>query len=325
MDAASLPPSHVERFRAALERLIESPVERLGVAVSGGPDSLALLLLANGAYPGRVLAATVDHGLRAASAQEARFVSRVCASFDVPHAILPVEVGSGGHGLQAEARRVRYRALGCWAAEQDIAILCTAHHADDQAETVLMRLQRGSGVAGLSGVRPLRRCGPLAITRPLLGWTRAELAAIVEEAGLSAIADPSNQDARFDRVAMRRFLAANPQFDAIRLARSAGSLGEANQALEWAADLLEAERCAPADGEWRIDVAELPRELARRLLGRAVVSVQREHGLPSAGTPDLEGLLRTLEAGGTGTLAGVMAVASGCSWCIRMAPPRRQA
>jgi tRNA(Ile)-lysidine synthase len=187
-----------------------------------------------------------------------------------------------------------------------------------------MRLQRGSGAAGLCGVRPIRREGGLTIARPLLDWTRAELADIVEKAGLSAVSDPSNQDSRFDRVAMRRFLAANRQFEAKRLARSAASLGEANEGLEWAADLLEAERCAQADGEWRVDATDLPRELARRLLGRAVAAVQREHGLGSGRSPDLEGLLRTLESGGTGTLAGVMASASGLVWQLRPAPPRRQ-
>lgn len=326
MDAVSPPsPPKVERFRAALERLTGSQVDRLGIAVSGGPDSLALLLLAHAAYPGRVRAATVDHRLRPESAKEARFVSGLCARLDVPHAVLPVEVATGGEGLQSEARRVRYEALGRWAEEQDIAVLCTGHHADDQAETILMRLQRGSGVAGLGGVRPARKHGALTVARPLLDWTRVELGAVVVEAGLAAVADPSNEDTRFDRVAMRRFLADNPQFGPRRLARSAASLGEANEALEWAADLLQAKRCESEGGEWRIDVAELPRELARRLLGRAVAAVQRRHGLPPGNAPDLEGLLRTLEADGTGTLAGTMASASGRVWHIRAAPPRRKA
>jgi tRNA(Ile)-lysidine synthase len=324
MDAASPSPAQIERFRASLERLAGARIQRLGMAVSGGPDSLALLLLAHAAFPGRVRAATVDHGLRAESAQEASFVADVCAALGAPHAVLPVEVPSGGEGVQGEARRVRYQALAAWAEEQYISTLCTAHHADDQAETILMRLQRGSGAAGLSGVRPLRNAGGLVIARPLLDWTRAELAAVVEKAGLTAIADPSNQDERFDRVAMRRFLAANPQFEPRRLARSAASLCEANEALEWAADLLEVERCTRADGQWRIDVADLPRELARRLLGRAIAAVQMEHGVASGTASDLKGLLQTLEAGGTGTLAGVMASASGSVWTLRPAPPRRK-
>jgi tRNA(Ile)-lysidine synthase len=313
----------VDRFRTAIERLAGDGSGRLGVAVSGGPDSLALLLLAIAAFPGRVLAATVDHRLRPASGEEARFVSELCTRLAAPHSVLSVDVPSGGHGVQGEARRVRYDALAAWAVEHDIPVLCTGHHADDQAETVLMRLQRGSGIAGLSGVRPLRRHGTLAIARPLLDWTRADVSAVVEGAGLTAIDDPSNRDRRFDRAAMRRFLAANPQFEARRLARSAASLGEANEALEWTADLIEAERYTLAEGEWRIDASELPRELARRLLGRAIAAVQRERGLRSGGAPDLEGLLRTLESGGTGTLAGVMASASGSVWRIRAAPPRR--
>ncbi|HEX8214502.1 MAG TPA: tRNA lysidine(34) synthetase TilS [Allosphingosinicella sp.] len=325
MDSLPRSSAQAERFRSALERLAGPRVQRLGVAVSGGPDSLALLLLATAGYPGRVHAATVDHHLRPESAEEARFVAGLCARLDVPHSVLPVEVACGGQGMQGEARRARYDALARWAAEQGISTVCTAHHADDQAETVLMRLQRGSGAAGLAGVRPVRKVGDLLVARPLLDWSRAQLAALVEEAGLTAIADPSNQDSRFDRVRMRSFLAANPQFEARRLARSAASLGEANQALEWAADLLEAERCAPLDGEWRIDATDLPRELARRLLARALAAIQRDNGLQACSAPDLEGLLRTLEAGGTGTLAGVMASASGSAWRVRQAPPRRRA
>ncbi len=308
-----------ERFRTDLERLLGPWVERVGVAVSGGPDSLALLLLANAAYPGRVHAATVDHRLRPESGEEARFVAQLCARLGVPHEILQVEVRPKGEGLQGEARRARYRALGDLAAEHGLPAICTAHHLDDQAETILMRLQRGSGAAGLAGVRPVRRIGELKIARPLLGWSRAELLSMVEACGIQPIDDPSNHDSRFDRVTMRRFLAANPQLQPARLARSAASLAEASDALEWMADLLEAERCDVADGEWRIDASGLPRELARRLLARAVAEVA-----PQGSVTDLEGLLQALETGGTGTLAGVMASASGSLWRVRLAPPRRQ-
>ncbi|HEV2080683.1 MAG TPA: tRNA lysidine(34) synthetase TilS, partial [Allosphingosinicella sp.] len=306
-----------ERFRADLERLIGAPVERLGVAVSGGPDSVALLLLANAAYAGRIHAATVDHGLRAESAGEAEFVAELCARLGVPHRILRVEVQPKGEGLQGEARRARYDALAGWAAENSLAAVCTAHHMDDQAETILMRLQRGSGASGLAGVRPVRRIGELKIARPLLGWNRAELLSLIEASGIRPIDDPSNRDPRFERVSVRRFLTANPQFQPPRLARSAASLAEAGEALEWMADLLEAERCAVADGEWRIDSTGLPRELARRLLARAVTSVVPNDGAKASGAIDVEGLLQTLESGGTGTLAGAMASASGPLWRVR--------
>jgi tRNA(Ile)-lysidine synthase len=316
-------PSQVDRFRSDLERLAGPPRSRLGIALSGGTDSLALLLLAGAAYPGAVAAATVDHRLRPESGSEARSAAALCRSLGILHCVLDVEVARGGEGLQGEARRARYRALGGWAAERGIETLATAHHCDDQAETILMRLRRGSGLSGLAGVRPLRRLGDLALVRPLLGWSRAELAALVERSGLVPIEDPSNRDPRFDRVTIRRFLAVNPDFDPRRLARSAAALAEADEAIEWAADRAEAERCSRSGGEWRMDVAGLPRALRRRLLGRALAWVRSEHGLGDRSGGDLDGLLQTLESGGKGTLAGTVGTAHGPCWTIGPAPARR--
>jgi tRNA(Ile)-lysidine synthase len=326
MPANALPPKAIERFRADLERLTGEAPERLGIAVSGGPDSLALLLLAHAAYGNRVETASVDHGLRQESRSEAEFVARICAKLGCGHSILTVEVRPKGEGLQGEARRARYAALEHWAAERGISILCTAHHADDQAETILMRLQRGSGIAGLSGIRAVRKLNPsLTLIRPLLGWTRAELSDLVRGAGLTAVDDPSNRDTRFDRVAMREFLANNPQFEPRRLARSAAALTEAEEALGWAADRLAEERCTVSGNEWRIDTARLPREMKRRLLVRAITKVRRESGIEPewTGSEDVEGLLSTLEAGGVATLAGVMVRADRDSWRLNIAPFRR--
>ncbi|MBV9883587.1 MAG: tRNA lysidine(34) synthetase TilS [Sphingomonadaceae bacterium] len=303
----------VARFRADLEALIGGAPEKLGVAVSGGPDSLALLLLAASAWPGRIAAATVDHGLRPESAAEAAFVARVCAELGVPHRTLRAEMAATAN-LQANARERRYALLADWLAEIDAAFVATAHHLDDQAETMLMRLVRGAGLAGLSGIRAVNP----PVVRPLLGWRREELAAIVRAAGLAALLDPSNEDPRFDRTRVRRRLAEAGWLDPTALARSAGALAEAEQAVEWMTERLWDERVEAAPELCTLDPAGLPAELRRRL----VVGILSEM---SGGAPrgeEVARLLATLAAGGTATLAGIKC-AGGERWRFTPAPPRR--
>jgi tRNA(Ile)-lysidine synthase len=187
-----------------------------------------------------------------------------------------------------------------------------------------MRLQRGSGLAGLCGIRPVRREGPLSILRPLLGWTKAELVHLVSRSGVEAVEDPSNHDRRFDRAAMRQFLSKNPQFQPHRLARTAAAMREADQALSWTVARLEEDRVTSAGGEWRIDVAELPRELKRRLLIRAISDIRLESGLDEghARGEKIDTLLKRLESGETASLEGIIA-RGGEVWLLRIAPPRR--
>ena len=135
-----------------------------------------MLLLAKAAIPERIEVASVDHGLRPGSASEAAMVAELCAAYGLPHRILDVKVARGN--LQDKARAARYAALGKWVEERNLSALATAHHADDQAETLVMRLNRGSGVAGLAGVRA-RGVVPgtrHTLLRPLLGWRREEVA-----------------------------------------------------------------------------------------------------------------------------------------------------
>lgn len=320
------PPDLVARFRADLEALAGSPA-RLGLAVSGGPDSLALLLLAAAAYPGRVAAATVDHGLRAESGWEALHVEDICNRLAVPHDILTVTVPARRRaGLQGEAREARYLALRNWAEARHVPVLATGHHLDDQAETVLMRLARGAGVGGLGGVRPLRWEDGLAIVRPLLGWSKSALVHLVASSGIEAVEDPTNNDHRFDRTGARRLLRDRPELDPARLARSAAACREADEALDWATDQLIEDRLTTQGGEWRLDPSGLPAELRRRLLLRTVEEVRTAHGLPAspARGPDQDRLLRTLDGGESATLAGVLA-RGGAVWRFRLAPPRRGA
>lgn len=311
----------VARFRRDVEALAPG-FGRLGAAVSGGPDSLALLLLAHEAFPGRVEAATVDHRLRPESTIEALHVEDVCARLGCPHVILDVEVPAGPAGLQGEARAARYGALTGWARARGLSHLATAHHADDQAETLLMRLQRGSGVGGLAGIRPVRAEGGITLIRPLLGWSKAELVRLVGDTGIEAVEDPSNSDMRFDRAAMRVFLRDHPEFEPRRIARTAAAAREAEEALDWAADRLADERIVAEGGEWRLYPAGLPREMRRRLLTRAIAQVRAEAGLGWSGDEDVEGLLAALETGGAATRGGVMAK-GGAAWRLRLAPPRR--
>ena len=221
---ADPPPPVVERFREALDQLWPEG-GRLGLAVSGGPDSLALLLLAEAAIPGKLEVATVDHGLRAEAKDECALVERICAERDIPCAVLPVAVGQGN--LQQQARVARYEALDAWARARGLAAIATAHHADDQAETLMMRLNRGSGLSGLAGVRPVTVIGATRFVRPLLRFRRAELAVVVEAAAIDFARDPSNLDESFDRVRIRKVLAEAEWLDTLAVAKSAELLAEA--------------------------------------------------------------------------------------------------
>lgn len=306
----------VARFRRDLATLAGGDPGQIGVAVSGGPDSLALLLLAAAAFPGRVAAATVDHGLRPESATEASFVAALCSERGISHAILVPDAPIAG-SLQAAARAARYALLERWRAREGIAWLLTGHHLDDQAETVLMRLNRGAGVAGLSGVRAVNG----RILRPLLGWRRSELAEIVAAAGIVPIDDPSNEDPRFDRVRLRQALADSDWIEPGPVARSATALAEAEDALLWMTERLLDERGREEGGAWLLDPAGLPRELRRRLL---LVLFDRL-GAPTLPRGDeVTRLLAGLDMSATATLAGVKC-RGGVTWRFEPAPPRRSA
>lgn len=311
MAAPPLESMLVARFRGTLA----SEPGPFGLAVSGGPDSLALLLLAAASFPGRVRAATVDHRLRAESAAEAAFVEGVCRDLGVPHAILVPDAPIRGN-IQSAARATRYALLADWARREGIACLLTGHHADDQAETLLMRLNRGAGLAGLAGIRAATMIAGVRVLRPLLGWRRGELAAICAAAGLEPVDDPSNADPRYDRVRLRAALAGAPWLDAGALARSAAALAEAGEALDWAVEGLIAERVQRAGEAVSFDPEGVPAELRRRILLHILAPESPPRG------PELQRLLATLEAGGTATLAGMKCEGSAV-WRFSPAPPRR--
>ena len=317
-DALEPAPDLVARFADDLAPLA-GPDAKLGIAVSGGPDSLALLLLAAAARPGQVEAATVDHQLRAESRDEADFVRAICDRLGVRHATLAIQVGPGS-SLQAQARTARYAVLGDWAIERDLNAVATAHHADDQAETLLMRLARGAGLGGLVGVRQSRPLeAGVPVIRPLLGWRRAELAAIVAAAGITPIDDPANRDPRHDRSRFRGMLAEADWADPERLAASAKWLADADAALEWAlAPLLET-RIERRGSALLVDADGLPREMQRRLLlaGFDLMGAHRPRG------PDLDRARKALKSGKTASLAGLK-LEPGPPWRLSVAPGRRR-
>lgn len=197
------------RFGTALARLITlNPGDAIGVAVSGGGDSMALLDLAHAWCKGRKIglhSATVNHGLRPEAAGEADMVAAFCASRGISHDTIRWTGWDGKGNLQAAARNARRGLLADWAASQGLKAILVGHTADDQAETVLMRLARGSGVDGLAGI-PARTGGDIPFLRPLMGLGRTELRDYLIAEGIAWVDDPSNDDDAFDRVRARKMM-----------------------------------------------------------------------------------------------------------------------
>ncbi|WP_375404643.1 tRNA lysidine(34) synthetase TilS [uncultured Sphingomonas sp.] len=317
----------VGRFRVDLARAFgDGHGGVIGLAVSGGPDSMAMLALATEALDGRVSVATVDHRLRPEAEREAALVAGACVRLGVPHAVLVPDAAIVGAGVQAQARGVRYALLARWAGAGGIEAVATAHHADDQAETFLMRAGRGSGLAGLAGVRARTVIAGMMVVRPLLDWRRAELRAVARRRELPFVDDPSNADDRFERTRVRRLLDANEWLGPANLARSAGYLAEADGDLRAVVDWLWAARAVVDGDDVRVNATDLPREVRRRLVRRALAVTRAVAGLtePAFGeASNVEAMLDGLEQGRRVTQAGVLASVRDGRWRLRPAPPRR--
>lgn len=311
MDAAAL--------RAEVARLAGGGHGPLALAVSGGADSLALMKLGAEAFPGRVHVLSVDHGLRAEAAGECAMVAGLAAGLGVPHATLTLDLAQGGN-VQARARQARYAAMAGWCRANAIALLLTAHHADDQAETLLMRLARGSGLSGLSGIRARLEMDGVTVLRPLLGVRRMELAEIVRAAGWTPVDDPTNRDPAHDRTRARALLADAGWISAERVAAAAANLADAEAALDWAEARAFGTRVSEEANGLLVDPEGLPAELQRRLLARALARFGTE-----ADGPGVQRLLARLAEGGSGTLGSARAdrLADG-RWRVRAGPPRRR-
>lgn len=307
-DPAPVTAAEFARAMAALDGFEPSPA--VAVGLSGGGDSLALLLLLRhwvAERGGSLLALTVDHGLRAESADEAAAVGQAMARLGVPHRVLRWEGDKPAAGLQAAARAARHRLLSDACVEAGILHLALAHHRDDQAETVLLRLARGSGTDGLAGMTAVRADGAVRVIRPLLGFSHDRLLATCRAAGLDWVEDPSNHNPRFARARLRaaRDLLGGEGLDGDRLCEVARRAGRARAALEQAtAELLAQAATIHPEGWITLTWAPLlaaPEEIALRALAQALAAV----GGPGPVRDEaLERLLGSLAEGRGGTLGG---------------------
>lgn len=319
------PVSPDETAFAETWREIGAP-RNLLLAVSGGSDSIALLRLAASlrGEGAAVHVATVDHGLRAGSADDAAFVLQAARALDVPATLLRWEGEKPSAGLQAAARAARYRLLAQAAARLRADAILTAHTADDQAETVLMRMAHRSGARGLAGMaREIFIAAgagpPQRLLRPLLGWRRARLRAFLSEKHAAFIDDPSNEDRRFERVRARAALAAGGE-DAIGgLLAAAGKA----RALSSALDRLDRARFAALGGEFGADGSV---RLSRLLVSRPLDASLAARLFASVGageTPSAAAAGEALDAaiaGGRPTLAGAIACVDGDDLLIMREP-----
>jgi tRNA(Ile)-lysidine synthase len=257
----------------------------LALAVSGGPDSLALMHLAArwraalGVGP-QLSVLTVDHKLRPGSREEAELVGRMAAELGLPHAILTWEgTEPRSASLQARARAARYDLMAAYCHANSIPALVTAHTQDDQAETFLMRLKRGSGLDGLAAIPERGSWAGIAVLRPLLDMPKARLVATLDAAGTFFVSDPSNIDPRFERARVRGGVEALMKLGLTpaALGLSARRLRRARQALEDAAqDFLAAHSETSEAGYALIDRAALaaaPQEIALRALSPLIGAV----------------------------------------------------
>lgn len=273
-------PVSAQEFAALAEPL--APRGPLAVAVSGGSDSMALLHLAHRwaqAHGHPLCAVTVDHRLRPESAEEAAWVARQATALGCPHTTLVWEGRKPSSNLQAAARAARYRLLRAWAADQGFAGILLAHTLDDQAETFLLRLARGSGVDGLSAMAPRVDRNGRTWVRPLLSVSRLRLRATLFAQGVQWREDPSNANRAFARARMRALMPslANEGADARRLAATARRMARARAALDAATEALLAEMAAFAEGGFaQVTLAPLrtaPEDIGLRALARILRAV----------------------------------------------------
>lgn len=287
---------------------------QVGLAVSGGGDSMAMLhLVAGWARPMGVgvQVVTVDHGLRRESAAEAALVAEECAGLGLPQATLTWDGWDGQGNLQDAARQARLRLIGDWPDRPGHVLF--AHTQDDQAETLLMRLARGSGVDGLAAMAARRDMGGWQLLRPLLGVTRAELRHYADTLRIPYVDDPSNADPAFARVRMRHMI-GQEGLDCATLAETAQRMARAKTALERRATDVWAQISRPArlPGTIELDADALPAvedETLMRITAAGLMWLASSPYRPRAAP--LQAAVARMRAGGTTTLQGGMIIPRG--------------
>ncbi len=258
----------------------------LALGVSGGADSVCLLRLLRDwqlrtGWSGRLIVFTVDHGLRAESPQEAAFVGEICQAVGISHRTLAWTGDKQAGNLQGEARHARYRLMAEAMKEVHAEALVLAHHQDDQVETFLDRLTRGSGVYGLGAMQRIEQSGPmgLQILRPLLAVPKQRLEATLQEIGQLWCEDPSNSSDAYKRVRLRKLAAelAEEGLDTSRLLDTANRLRRAASAIDaWVERVLSEDVREHPSGPLALDYRHyvlLPEEVRLRLLSRLVQRV----------------------------------------------------
>ncbi len=330
---------------AAEARSLFSGLEHLPalvLAVSGGPDSTALMWLAacwrdSLERKPELIAVTIDHGLRKESAREAAAVKKLAARLGIAHRTLRWRGRKPKSGLQQAARQARYALLAQVARDARSTHILTAHTLDDQAETVLIRLTRGSGLSGLAAMAQLSRlpngARHIALVRPLLDIAKARLIATLDAAKIEFADDPSNRDPRFTRARLRSLMPelAREGLDAARLSLLARRLKRADAAIEAVVERAAALLGASSQKTGPIVIpaqmlARLPAEIALRLIGRAVAQLGDEGPVELGKLEALGAALQAAQMAGERrvrrTLAGAIVTLADGQLAVDRAPPR---
>jgi tRNA(Ile)-lysidine synthase len=341
MPADKAAPVSASEAKAFFSDLEQCPA--LVLAVSGGPDSIALMVLvARWAQSLKkkpeLVVATVDHGLRAEAKREAADVAKLARKLGLKHRTLKWTGKKPATGLQQAARLARYRLLAGAARKANAAHILTAHTLDDQAETVLIRMSRGSGITGLGAmarVAPVPGEGDIELVRPLLDIPKTRLIATLRAAKISFATDPSNRDPRFTRARLRGVMPqlAEEGLDARRLSQLAQRLKRADAAIE--AMVREASEWLGRDAPPGVMAFEkggcviLPAEIVMRILGRAIAQVGDEGPVELGKLEALFEALKTAHKSGIRryrrSLAGAVVTLGDAEITVERAPPRRGA